>query len=157
MSLASVIERSKRDRETWKYTSLASLESQKFMPAVAPKISSSMKLPSIVKDTKELHQIVFVNGVWRPELSQMERGLVSTMRDYVAFCHMLLSGGQLEGQRILGRKTLELMTRNHFPHGATLADMAIGGFGEAGFDGELRIPNASDSREPRPIGARDMG
>ena len=62
-------------------------------------------------------------------------GLVSTMRDYTAFCQMLVSGGQLEGQRILGRKTLELMTRNHLPNGATLSDMAIGGFGEAGFDG----------------------
>ena len=55
------------------------------------------------------------------------------MHDYVAFCQMLVNGGQLEGQRILGRKTLELMTRNHFPHGATLADVAVGGFGEAGF------------------------
>jgi CubicO group peptidase (beta-lactamase class C family) len=62
-------------------------------------------------------------------------GLVSTTRDYVAFCKMLLNGGQLDGRRILGRKTLELMTRNHLPGGATLADLAIGGFGEAGFDG----------------------
>jgi CubicO group peptidase (beta-lactamase class C family) len=62
-------------------------------------------------------------------------GLVSTTHDYVAFCQMLLNGGQLDGRRILGRKTLELMTRNHLPGGATLADLAIGGFGEAGFDG----------------------
>jgi len=62
-------------------------------------------------------------------------GLVSTTQDYVAFCQMLLNGGQLGGRRILGRKTLELMTSNHLPGGATLSDMAIGGFGEAGFDG----------------------
>ena len=48
---------------------------------------------------------------------------------------MLANGGQLDGRRILGRKTLELMTSNHLPGGATLADVAIGGFGEAGFDG----------------------
>jgi CubicO group peptidase (beta-lactamase class C family) len=36
---------------------------------------------------------------------------------------------------VLGRKTLELMTCNHLPGGATLSDMAVGGFGEAGFDG----------------------
>jgi CubicO group peptidase (beta-lactamase class C family) len=30
---------------------------------------------------------------------------------------------------------LELMTVNHLPGGATLADLAVGGFGEAGFDG----------------------
>ena len=46
-----------------------------------------------------------------------------------------LNGGHLDGRRILGRKTLELMTGNHLPGGATLADMAVGGFGEAGFDG----------------------
>jgi CubicO group peptidase (beta-lactamase class C family) len=62
-------------------------------------------------------------------------GLVSTTADYVAFCRMLAGGGQLDGQRVLGRKTLELMTANHLPGGATLADLAIGGFGEAGFDG----------------------
>jgi CubicO group peptidase (beta-lactamase class C family) len=61
--------------------------------------------------------------------------LVSTTHDYVAFCRMLLNGGKLDGRRVLGRKTLELMTRNHLPGGATLTEMAIGGFGEAGFDG----------------------
>jgi CubicO group peptidase (beta-lactamase class C family) len=62
-------------------------------------------------------------------------GLVSTTHDYVAFCQMLANGGHLDGRRVLGRKTLELMTVNHLPRGATLQDMAIGGFGEAGFDG----------------------
>ncbi len=62
-------------------------------------------------------------------------GLVSTTQDYVAFCQMLLNGGQLGGRRILSRKTLELMTSNHLPRGGTLSDVAIGGFGEAGFDG----------------------
>jgi CubicO group peptidase (beta-lactamase class C family) len=62
-------------------------------------------------------------------------GLVSTTADYVAFCRMLAGGGQLDGERVLGRKTLELMTVNHLPGGQTLQDLAIGGFGEAGFDG----------------------
>jgi CubicO group peptidase (beta-lactamase class C family) len=62
-------------------------------------------------------------------------GLVSTTHDYVAFCQMLANGGQLDGRRVLGRKTLELMTRNHLPGGATLQDLAVGGFGEANFDG----------------------
>jgi CubicO group peptidase (beta-lactamase class C family) len=62
-------------------------------------------------------------------------GLVSTTHDYVAFCQMLANDGQLDGRRVLGRKTLELMTVNHLPGGATLQDMAVGGFGEAGFEG----------------------
>jgi CubicO group peptidase (beta-lactamase class C family) len=62
-------------------------------------------------------------------------GLVSTTHDYMAFCQMLANGGQLDGRRVLGRKTIELMTRNHLPGGATLQDLAVGGFGEANFDG----------------------
>ncbi|MCA9511328.1 MAG: serine hydrolase domain-containing protein [Myxococcota bacterium] len=44
-------------------------------------------------------------------------GLVSTTRDYLRFCEMLLRGGELDGARILGPKTIELMTMNHMPDG----------------------------------------
>lgn len=78
----------------------------------------------------------FVNGVLHPgSYLSGAGGLVSTTHDYVAFCRMLANGGQLGGQRILGHKTLELMTVNHLPGGATLQDLAVGGFGEAGFEG----------------------
>jgi CubicO group peptidase (beta-lactamase class C family) len=40
-------------------------------------------------------------------------GLVSTASDYVRFCQMLLNTGELEGERVLGRKTVELMVTNH--------------------------------------------
>ena len=40
-------------------------------------------------------------------------GLVSTASDYLRFSQMLLNKGEWEGHRILGRKTLELMTTNH--------------------------------------------
>jgi CubicO group peptidase (beta-lactamase class C family) len=40
-------------------------------------------------------------------------GLVSTAADYVRFHQMMLNGGELEGVRLLGRKTVELMTVNH--------------------------------------------
>ncbi|HXB67102.1 MAG TPA: serine hydrolase domain-containing protein [Candidatus Acidoferrales bacterium] len=40
-------------------------------------------------------------------------GLSSTAPDYVRFCQMLLNGGQLDGTRLLSRKTVELMTQNH--------------------------------------------
>ncbi len=39
-------------------------------------------------------------------------GLVSTAADYVRFHQMMLNGGELDGARILGRKTVELMTTN---------------------------------------------
>jgi CubicO group peptidase (beta-lactamase class C family) len=62
-------------------------------------------------------------------------GLVSTSADYLRFCQMLLGGGQLDGARILGRKTLELMTQNHLPGGADLGSLALGRFGESAFEG----------------------
>ena len=40
-------------------------------------------------------------------------GLVSTMSDYWQFAAMLLNEGETSDARIIGRKTLEFMTRNH--------------------------------------------
>jgi len=40
-------------------------------------------------------------------------GLVSTAADYFRFQQMMLNGGELDGVRLLGRKTVELMTANH--------------------------------------------
>ncbi|PYK99976.1 MAG: hypothetical protein DME19_06640 [Verrucomicrobia bacterium] len=40
-------------------------------------------------------------------------GIFSTAGDYARFAQMLLNGGTLEGHRILGRKTVGLMTANH--------------------------------------------
>jgi len=41
--------------------------------------------------------------------------LSSSAGDYLKFARMLLNGGELDGVRILGSKTVELMTRNHLP------------------------------------------
>ena len=40
-------------------------------------------------------------------------GLLSTAEDYMRFCMMVLNGGELNGVRLLGRKTVEFMTRDH--------------------------------------------
>jgi CubicO group peptidase (beta-lactamase class C family) len=40
-------------------------------------------------------------------------GILSTVGDYARFGQMLLNGGELDGIRILGRKTVELMTSSH--------------------------------------------
>ena len=42
-------------------------------------------------------------------------GLLSTTADYLRFAQMLLNWGELEGARLLSRKTVELMTANHLP------------------------------------------
>ena len=40
-------------------------------------------------------------------------GLVSTASDYFRFCQMMLNGGELNGVRVLSRKSVELMTADH--------------------------------------------
>ena len=42
-------------------------------------------------------------------------GLVGTVNDYLRFCRMLANGGTFNGQRIISRKTMEVMTMNHVP------------------------------------------
>jgi CubicO group peptidase (beta-lactamase class C family) len=54
-------------------------------------------------------------------------GLVSTTADYLRFCDMLRRGGELDGARILGPRTVELMRLNHLPGGADVAQMAYSG------------------------------
>jgi len=61
-------------------------------------------------------------------------GGVSTARDYLRFCQMLLGGGALKHRRILGRKTVELMSADHLAPGmgeriATTMDPAASGYG----------------------------
>ena len=59
------------------------------------------------------------------------------MADYFRFCQMMFNGGTLDGTQLLGRKTVELMTRNHLPDAmlplemdpATTALLAGHGFG----------------------------
>ena len=60
-------------------------------------------------------------------------GLVGTVGDYLSFCRMLLSGGELEGQRLLGPRTVQFMTRNHL--GGDMASMGQPRFSEATFEG----------------------
>jgi CubicO group peptidase (beta-lactamase class C family) len=62
-------------------------------------------------------------------------GLVSTVGDYYRFCRMLLGGGSLDGQRVIGSRTLDFMTRNHLPGGADMARFATGSFSETAYGG----------------------
>lgn len=56
-------------------------------------------------------------------------GLVSTVSDYFQFSQMLLNKGELNGTRLLSRKTVELMTTNHLPDGIHPFDDLSSGFG----------------------------
>jgi CubicO group peptidase (beta-lactamase class C family) len=62
-------------------------------------------------------------------------GLVSTAADYHRFTQMLLRGGELDGVRILGSRTVAYMGRNHLPGGADLTAVGRPLFAEMPFDG----------------------
>ncbi|MEO6782981.1 MAG: serine hydrolase domain-containing protein [Bradyrhizobium sp.] len=58
-------------------------------------------------------KVQLFNMLEKPAMESGGGGLVSTTMDYARFCQMLLSGGTLDGIRIIGRKTLELMASDH--------------------------------------------
>ncbi|MCD0419387.1 beta-lactamase family protein [Rubrivivax sp. JA1024] len=66
-----------------------------------------------------------------PALISGGGGLVSTTADYLTFCRALLNGGELGGVRLLGPKTLKLMTSNHLPGNRDLTQMSLSMFSEA--------------------------
>lgn len=67
----------------------------------------------------------------KPKLVSGGGGLVSSALDYHRFCTMLLGGGVLEGERVVSRKTIELMTLNHLPGNGDLAHWSKSLFSEA--------------------------
>jgi CubicO group peptidase (beta-lactamase class C family) len=60
-------------------------------------------------------------------------GLVSTAADYMRFCQFMLNKGELDGVRLLGRKTVELMTSNHLR--GDMAAMGMPRFSESSYEG----------------------
>ncbi len=56
-------------------------------------------------------------------------GLVGTSMDYAKFCTMLLNNGHLNGVRLLGRKTIELMTSDHLGNVPSNPDLLPPGHG----------------------------
>ena len=56
-------------------------------------------------------------------------GLVSSTEDYLKFAQMLLNGGELAGERILSRKSVELMSSNLLPDNIKSSDSYIQGAG----------------------------
>ena len=95
-------------------------------------------------------------------------GLVSTAADYLRFAQMLCNGGELDGVRILGPKTIQLMSINQLPDGVTapwdklqghgygfamsvLTDlsksMTVGSVGDFGWDGAASTYFRVDPKE----------
>ena len=85
-----------------------------------------LKLSDPPKGSKYLHT---------PETFSGGGGLVGTIGDYGRFCQMLLQKGELDGTRILGRKTVEFMSVNHLPNNNDMAAMGQPVWSESSAEG----------------------
>jgi CubicO group peptidase (beta-lactamase class C family) len=65
-------------------------------------------------------KVQLFNMLEKPAMESGGGGLVSTTMDYARFCQMLLNGGVLDGNRLVSRKTLELMASNHLGPGVKI-------------------------------------
>jgi CubicO group peptidase (beta-lactamase class C family) len=71
----------------------------------------------------------------RPRMLAGGAGLVSTVADYHRFAELLRRGGELDGVRLLGSRTVRLMASNHLPGGVDLTAFGRPVFAETKFDG----------------------
>lgn len=71
----------------------------------------------------------------KPEMLGGGGGLCGTAADYLRFTQMLMNGGELDGARILGSRTVDYMTVNHLPGNADLEEFGRALFSETTFDG----------------------
>lgn len=83
--------------------------------------------PKLIDDPEKSRYLI------APKAPSGGGGLVATARDYMRFCQMLLGRGALGDVRLLGRKTVELMTMNHLD--GDMAAMGQPRFSEANFHG----------------------
>ena len=80
-------------------------------------------------------------------------GLFSTIDDYFRFAQMLANGGQLDGTRVIGRKTLELMHGNRVP--ASFLPYEIMGLTNPGYGfglGSRVLLDVAESQMPGSVG-----
>lgn len=105
--------------------SVPSTEAERFTSLYAP-ISGSMTRIDRAGSSAYLEPPAFLSG---------GGGLVSTLGDYQKFTSMLLAGGVGDGNRLIGRRTLEYMASNHLPGGRLLNELGQSVFAEVAMDG----------------------
>ena len=88
-----------------------------------PPKEAALSVVESARDSRYLHPAPWFSG---------GGGLVSTISDYFRFVMMLQNRGSLDGVRLLGRKTVELMLQNHLPEGIYSDPNRSNGFGIGG-------------------------
>ncbi len=62
-------------------------------------------------------------------------GMTSSIADYARFCQMLMNDGELQGERLLARKTVHYMRQNHLPDNRDMAAMGQPLWSETTYEG----------------------
>ena len=102
----------------------------RFAHMVGPLIQDGAPVPGKVVDIDPFEASSYLHA---DRLQSGGGGMVSTATDYLRFCQMILNHGELDGVRLLGRKTVELMRINHLPAGKYCDDdVHAEGFGLGG-------------------------
>ena len=81
------------------------------------------------------------------------KGLFSTANDYLRFSQMMLNGGELDGVRLLGPKTIELMITDHLPPGVDLPVQFGRRYRLAGYGFGLGVRVRTDLAESQMLGS----
>jgi CubicO group peptidase (beta-lactamase class C family) len=92
----------------------------RFTVVYGPEEKGGLKVSDAIKGSRYLNP---------PKAPSGGGGLVSSTLDYLRFCQMLLNHGEFEGVRLLGRKTVDLMTLDHLPAGIDCVGNPYEGFG----------------------------
>ncbi len=122
------VEEKNHDRFTAMYSPISGAGLANVGSTAAANISreGGLKLQETASKSRYLSPATFFSG---------GGGLTSTMHDYAQFCQMFLNGGELNGKRLLSRKTVEYMRQNHLPEGRDMAAMGQPVWSETSYDG----------------------
>ena len=77
------------------------------------------RIAALYRIHEDMKPVEWHHPTAKPMFESGGGGLYSTVRDYSCFAQMLLHGGSLNGERILGRKTIDLIATDHAQLGYT--------------------------------------
>jgi CubicO group peptidase (beta-lactamase class C family) len=121
---------------------------------IAPGVTVRSELEAWAKGVNDRLDVSKTYPVDSPDVFMRGgHGLFGTIGDYFRFGQMLANGGELDGARILGRKTLELMHSNHVP--AALLPLDVGGLPLPGYGfglGSRVLLDVAQSGAPGSVG-----
>jgi CubicO group peptidase (beta-lactamase class C family) len=117
------------------FNPLSMLDTGFSVPASATERFTSLYAPIPPGPMTRIDQAESSNYLKPPAFLSGGGGLVSTLGDYQKFASMLLANGIGDGNRIIGRRTLEYMASNHLPGGKLLNELGQSLFSEVAMDG----------------------